>query len=430
MSRDARRWSTIVLLAVVAGGSLWWARRSWYARRAMAEVREEVEAGRHSTAARKLIEFLAERPDSDEAAYLLGNSELARGRERAATEAWARVRPDSPFATRAVQRRMELEVAGGRFAAAEHLVTKAMADPRIDATALPLCLGPIYWIQGRIQDAEQGIERRWAVWNERGEGASEKAIDLVRLYVDLWRAPLPVELVRDRLEKVGQLAPDDDRVWLGKANLAIRTGHYDEAERWLVACLRQRPDDVPVWRARLDWAVASGRVTEVREALKHLPLSGSTPAQVPRLAAWLATKRGDRATEQAALERLITVDPTEFTALDRMAELAVEQGQPDRAAGLRDRKAQIEPLRARYQKLYQRNQSRRDAAEMARLATLLGRRFEALAWKTLAGALRPDRNDLPRDLAALDQADRTINEPGCTLAQALRQSASENSDDP
>jgi thioredoxin-like negative regulator of GroEL len=422
-------------VAVVVGGSLWWAWRSWKARRAMADVREEVEAGRHSTAAGKLIAFLAERPDSDEAAYLLGNSEMARGRDHAAAEAWARVPPGSPFAPRAIERRMELEVAGGRFAAAERLITEAMADPRIDGSALPLCLGPIYWIQGRIEDAEQGVERRWAVFNGRGEGATEKATDLIRLHIDLWRAPLPVELIRDRLETVGRLAPGDDRVWLGKANLAIRTGRYDEAERWLDACLRQRPDDVPVWRARLDLAVAANRVAQAREALKHLPLDGSRPAQIPRLAAWLAAKRGDMAMEQRALERLIAVDPTEFTALDRLAALAVERGQPAVAASLRDQKAEIERAQARYKRLYQRNQPRRDAAEMARLAALLGRRFEARAFKTSALAMRPDRDDLPPDPPTLDQRDKTIDEAGRTLAQALAAdltapSASENRDDP
>ena len=435
MIRDARRWGTIVLVAIVVGGSLWWSWRSWKARRAMADVREEVEAGRHSTAAGKLIAFLAERPDSDEAAYLLGNSEMASGRDRAAALAWARVSPGSPFATRAVQRRMELEVARGRFADAEQLITAAMADPRFDASALPLCLGPIYWIQGRIEDAEQGVERRWAFFNGRGEGASEKAIDLLRLHIDLWRAPLPVDLVRDRLENAGRLAPDDDRVWLGKANLAIRTGQYDDAERWLAACLRQRPDDVPVWRARLDWAIAAGRVTEAREALKHLPLDGSGLAKVPRLAAWLAAKRGDRAMEQSALERLIAVDPTDFTALDRLIGLAVERGDPARAASLRDQKAEIERLQARYKKLYQRNQPRRDAAELTRLAGRLGRRFEARAFKTLALAVRPDRDDLPRDPATFDQPDRNIAEAGRTLAQALAAdltppSALENSVDP
>ncbi len=92
MSQGARRWSLIAVLAIVAGGVLVGAWESWTyrrSRRAMAEAIEEIEAGRHSTAARKLIALLAERPGSDEAAYLLGTCEKASGRDRAAAEAWA-----------------------------------------------------------------------------------------------------------------------------------------------------------------------------------------------------------------------------------------------------------------------------------------------------------------------------------------------------
>ncbi len=414
--------SLIVLLAVIVGGPLWGVWRSCNvrrARRALADVKEDVQAGRHATAARKLIAFLADRPDADEAAYLLGTCEKARGRDRAAAEAWARVPPGSRFAPRAIQRLMELEVDGGRFAAAEQLIKRAMDDPRIDASALPLYLGPVYWLQGRIEDAERSIEARWGYCNQRGEGASEKAVDLVRLHIELRRSPLPVEAVRAALEQAGRLTPEDDRVWLGKANLAIRAGWYDQAERWLVACLRCRPGDVPVWRARLNWAVATSRVTEAREALKHLPVEESTPAQVPRLAAWLAARRGDCASERRALERLIAADPVDFAALDRLAVLAVEQGQPTRAAELRHQKTEIDPLQARYQKLYQRNQPLRDAAEMARLAARLGRRFEARAFETLAVVVDPDCDDLRRDLARLDRRDRTIDEAGRTLAEVL-----------
>ena len=201
--------------------------------RAMAEVRAEIEAGRHATAARILTALVAERPEWDEAAYLLGTCEQATGRARAAALAWARVPAGSAFAPQAIQRLVELEVEKGRFAAAEELVERAIGDPRNDATALPLFLGPIFWLQGRTVDAGQAIEARWNVLNDRGEGASEKAIDLVRLHIELTSKPLPVEAVRNGLDEAGRLAPDDDRVWLGKANLAIRIGKYDEAERYL-----------------------------------------------------------------------------------------------------------------------------------------------------------------------------------------------------
>lgn len=110
---------------------------------------------------------------------------------------------------------------------------------------------PIYNQLGRFDEAERLVEERWEHLNEMGEGASEPAIDLVRMHIQLTFKPNPVKDVRAYLESAASLAPDDDRVWLGRANLAIRTGAYDESRWWLDACLNRRPADLPVWRARL-----------------------------------------------------------------------------------------------------------------------------------------------------------------------------------
>jgi tetratricopeptide (TPR) repeat protein len=284
---------------------------------------------------------------------------------------------------------------------------------------LPIALGPIYCQQGRLEETLRLIEARWDALNRAGEGDSESAINLIRGHIERRRSPIPVEVIRSDLDPAAQLNPQDDRVWLGKANLAIRVRSYQEAERWLDACLRRRPEDVPVWRARLEWAVATNRVVEAREAMKHLPVEESTPAQVWTLAAWLAAKRGDLASERRALERLIAVDPTDSAAFDRLAEMAVQEGQPARADEFRQRKAEIDRLEARYQKLYQRNQPARDAEEMAQLAEQLGRRFEARAFLTVAIMDDSDRDDLRRHLDRLKQDARTIEEPGRTLADLL-----------
>ena len=84
------------------------------------------------------------------------------------------------------------------------------------------------------------------------------------MHIELTLKATPVETVRACLDQAARLAPDDDRVWLGRANLAIRTGAYDEAERWLDACQQRRPDDVPVWRARLSWGIATNRIDVVQ----------------------------------------------------------------------------------------------------------------------------------------------------------------------
>ena len=195
--------------------------------------------------------------------------------------------------------------------------------------------------------------------------------------------------------------PEDDRVWLARANLAIRTGAYDEAKHWLDACQATRSDDPPVWRARLNWGMATNQVDVVKDAQIHWPDLKSTPAQLHSVNAWLANHRGDFAGERQELEALITVDPSKVTALGRLAELAERDGQPARAAEYRRKQGDVQRLLARSLKLNARKQPFRDAPELARIAEQLGRRFEARAFLTIALSDDPSRDDLRRELQRL-----------------------------
>src|SRR5262249_48237083 len=185
------RWARarrVVVLAVVAAvliGGIWKLSELRRYRRAMVEIKREIAAGRHGHAARQLTMLLAWKPDADEAAYLLGVCEKARGQAPAAFGAWERVSPGSPFGARAVQGRMELLIERGRLAGAEALILRAMADPRGDGSKLGLFLGLIYSLQGRVEDRQRVIEASWDRLNEAGQGASEQAILLVRLHIQV-----------------------------------------------------------------------------------------------------------------------------------------------------------------------------------------------------------------------------------------------------
>jgi predicted Zn-dependent protease len=314
---------------------------------------------------------------------------------------------------------VKLEMEVGRLAEAERMIRDAMEHPRTDGPGLSILLGPVYLPQGRLVETLRLIESRWDALNHAGEGASEPAINLVRAHIDIRQGPGEIEVIRGALDRGARMEPEDDRIWLAKANLAIRDGSYDEALRWLDACARRRPEDVAVWRTRLSWALATNRIAEARQALTHLPAVVMTPAEVQKLAAWFAAGRGDVESERRALERLITADPADLVALDRLAELAVRNGQPDHAGTLRRSKTEIEKIVARYQHLHTRHQPSRDAAEMARLAEQLGQWFENKAFLTLAVAVDPDRVDLRRDLARPDERRDTFGGPGRTLAQLL-----------
>jgi thioredoxin-like negative regulator of GroEL len=408
-----------IVLVAMAASLLWIAWHSWktrHFRQAIAQVEAQMENGLYALAARQLAVILADNPESDEANFLLGRCELARLRPEAARSAWARVPPDSRFAPQAILGNMQIAMEQGRLGEAERIISDALADPRVDGSSLPILLGPIYCQQGRVQETLRLLELRWGVLNKSGEGASDAAMNLVRAHIELRQTPIPIDAVAAGLEYAGRLAPDDDRMMLGKANLALRTSATGEAGRLLEVCRRLRPDDPPVWRARLDWAVATHRVADVRECLKLLPADETTPAQIDKLTAWLARELRDSALERHALERAIASDPTDFLSLERLQELLVQAGQPDRAAALDEKKADVKRSLARYQILYKRNQPRRDAAEMARLAGQLGQPFESRGYLTRAAAVNPDLRD---ELKALVDHQQVSGPPGRTLADVI-----------
>jgi tetratricopeptide (TPR) repeat protein len=417
-------WKWLLPMGALVAALLGFGWRYWQVRRnreALAEAKADIRANRQTTAARKLADLLAWKPDCDEAAYLLGSCERAKGRLDAAEKAWLRVSPGSPFGPQAILGRIELEVERGRFAAAEELVETALKDPRLQGSDLPILLGPVYCQQGRVDDAKRLLELRWNHLHDQGEGASEKAINLVRLHIELDRKKLPIELIRSALDAAGRKTPDDDRVWLGRADLAICTHAYDEAAQWLDACLKARPNDVAVWRTRLNWALATSRPAEVKQALDRLPADSGSPAQILRLAAWQAAHRGDHAAERHALDQLVAIEPRDAASRDRLIELALQMDQPARAQELRRRAAEIDELAALYYQKLDRNQPLRDAAEMAGIAARLGREFEARVFLTVAIAVDPDRDDLRRDLDRLEQStsNRGANRTGRSLADVV-----------
>ncbi len=392
------------LIAIVGAGG--WVGREWWVTRqyrfAMESIREELEGDHQALAARDLRALLPWSPDPDRVLYLLGYCERSRGNHEAATEAWARVAPTSRFAIAAIVGRMEMEVERGRLADAERLIRRVVSDPRIDPFELAMEFAPVYVKEGRDEEARELIEGAWTALDRAGRGATEPAILLLRLHIEIGAKPDPVEATRSLLDRSGRLAPDDERVWLGKANLALRLGELDEAGRWLDACLHRAPDDRSVWRARLDWAIASNRTEEAIETIRHLPEDREPPARVAGRAAWLAGRRGDREAEHRALSVVLIENPADRSARARLIAMAIQDGQPDLAEKLRSEGARIHQLEERYWERYRRAQPSRDAEAMARLAAQLGRRFEARGLFTLAIAMDPGRRDLRTDLAAID----------------------------
>lgn len=359
-----------------------WVVAEWHFQAGLKQAKADMDSRRFEAAGRWLATQSARRPDHAEAAFLLGICEEEAGHHEAAQKAWARVPLGSPRGLNAaIARAQTLAADLGRFADAEAVLRAALAKG--DARAVPLrylLTRLLYW-EGRLDEMRRLVQERWNTSpNQAGDLRSLWQID---------NAVVKVDLIEIDVEKAGRKAPDDDRVWLARANLALLRGQFADAARWLDACLNRRPDDPVVWRARLRWARATDSPDEAHRAMAHLPAERFTHAEMLALRAWLAAREGRGAQELAALEQLIDHAPGDTGALERLAVLVEESGQSARAAELRRRKAGIDRAKERYTDLLASDKAVTQFTELAGLAEKLGREFDARGWWFLASRSQP-----------------------------------------
>jgi enediyne biosynthesis protein E4 len=391
----------LVGVVLLFGGWIWWSDRR--DKHAMLEIEDQMAAGRYSAACRSLEALLARKADANgKLRYLLGWSELARGRIEPSKKVWASIEPGTEFSERAILGRMRLWQENGELAMAERLVSEAARDQRNNRTSLLVGLVPIMIDLGRQDEASKLIEDRWEYLNALGHGALDPAIKLLIRHVEVTTGPAAIDAVRASLDEAAKLAPDDDRVWLGRANLAIRTGDMKDAERWLDRCEKKRPEDRAVLRARLEWAMAMERIDIVERLMTQMHDDASRFADRHRINAWLAGHRGDIATERSELELLIAANPCDLSAFDRLIELHKKGNRPALAAEVFQNRNAVRELLGRYMMLHGRKQPIRDAEELARIAERLGRGFEARGFLTIAVFQESGRKDLRAMLRKLD----------------------------
>ena len=253
--------------------------------------------GRYIEARSRLARLSARWPEDGEVRYYLGDCESRLGDERAAVAAWSRIDDASPRVGLAAVRLARRALRAHRFAEAEVLMRKALRDRGRHAIEARETLVNLFKIQGRYREAERLVRD--------GSDLYPDKIGLLKELAQLGSInPHKLDLVRDGLDKAASASPDDDRVWLGRANLATRTGRYEEAAGWLDRC-RRRPDDPAVWRGRLELAMATDDAAGSRDALHHLPGGTVDPAEVLELRAWFAVAAGDAEREVRALRRLL-----------------------------------------------------------------------------------------------------------------------------
>lgn len=415
MSRR-RTWITCLALTLVA--SVWGGWRvvvGWRHREGMERVQRLMDRDRQFEAARRWLDQVPSRWSNDpEVLYRLGVCEHAAGDIQSALATWSRIGTDdaSPFFLRAGLAHARTLVGDlGRFSDAESLLEALRKRPGAQ-DEVRHTLSELYYWEGRRDAVRRLIEDGW-------RSANDPVVELS----NHWRvdnAVILVEVIRAEVEHAAELAPEDDRVWLARARLAMQDGRFDVASDWLRRCTSRRPEDPAVWRARLDRARAVDDLAEARMAVTHLPADLFTEDEQLDLRAWLASHRGDLTTERLALERLIALVPGETQAFDRLATLMWDGGQRDQARDYRRRKSELDAAKDRYRYLIDGKITPPLFSELGRLSESLGRRFEATGWWTLRSAFSPTDRSARDALARLRKPSETpLPSSGARLVDLL-----------
>ncbi len=400
--RKRRRWRRLAIGAVLL--ALAWALfarlDAWRARGELRLAQQDIARGRLEAARSRLTGLAVRRGALDgAAAYWLGICESLGGRSDDALRAFARVPAGYAFDPVGAYHEAKANMAHGRLHAAERRLEQALNHGGPAREQVRTLLQQIYEIEVRFDDVRSLFRADLAE-------AEDPVRDLKELSnLDLNR--LPYDGLKGALEKAGHLAPEDDRVWLGQARLAIEDGRWDEASTWLRRC-RDAGADATVWRAWLEWARGAGRPGEALEAARQLGPGHLDLEQRLELRAWLARQRGQMPAEAAALEHWLRIEPAATRALERLAELAHRAGRLDRVAEFRRRKAEADRAMEAYRLRLWSDEPLRTATErteLARQAEAAGRRHEARAlftWSLKADSGDPSARE---GLARLDRAD-------------------------
>ena len=420
-----RLWA--VPLAIVAAYAVWASARTLDSRHLQSSLRaaKDAIAARSPGAARRLLAEAASRwPGEGEVELLLGACEQSLGRSDDADLAWSRVPASSPFAPHAALYRARHVLGHDRFADAEGFLLVALCGSGAHATEACETLVNLYKLQGRFSEA------RALVLGSLGTYPNPTAVirELEKLGSN---RPVDGDVVRSTLEKASRNAPDDDRIWLGWANLATRSGKFDEAKPWLNACQERRPKDGAVWRAWLDWALATQNAVEVERAVRNLPEDRLTPPEVLSLRAWFAVRAGDTAWELRVQEEMVAIEIGNLRALERLADLVLADGQAERAAQLRERRAELNQIKSRYENLVLKLDPH-DAPEAARMAEGLGRCIEAqVLWSIVLRSV-PGDGEAKEAMKRLKkvEASRSNRSDARCLDRGARRGATTRYDDP
>ena len=297
----------------------------------------------------------------------------------------------------------------GHWRAAEERLERALARGGPGLNEVRNKLDQLYRWQARFEDAARLLRDP-----EPCLGLRDPVRGVLRALWVTERGTPPFETIQQALDIGERLDPTEERVWLGRARVAIRTKRLGEAEAWLKRCTNP-PTDEPIWRAWLDWARAADRPDVARRAL-HV-IGSQRLATVDRLSwrAWLAQRGDDAAAERRALEAWLTLEPRNPLVLNRLTALVTKAGDTGRATALRAAKGEVDRALDAYNQRMTDSDAVAGASDrlaLGRLAEAIGRHFDARTWYTLALQAEPGNAEAR---AACSRLETSATTPVVTL---------------
>ena len=245
------RWLGIAAVVLALGWALVGRLEAWRNRGELRLAQHEIARGQLGAAQRRLA-ALATRPGAlgGAADYWLGICESLGNHPDAALRAFARLPEGYAFDAVGAYHEAKANLTQGKLHAAERRLEQALARGGPGLDQVRDLLGQIYQIEVRFDDVKALLRA--------GLAEAKDPIRVLKELSNLELDRLPYDGLQGALEKAGELAPADDRVWLGKGRLAIEAGRWEEAREWLGRCRGGRAD-APVWRAWIELARGSGR---------------------------------------------------------------------------------------------------------------------------------------------------------------------------
>ncbi len=325
----------------------------------VAKARLLLNDGKPEDAAKEAQEAVKLAAGSVAAQYTLGLTAVARNDQAAAEDAFQKVLKLNPRAAAARLQLARLQLARGETAGALKSAEQVSRERPEDVEAAVLMSRSLR-AQGDLPRAEHELtarisrtpdaaplhlERGWVALQGNDIAAARKSFeDALRLAPSSYDALVGLVTVdiaqrniagaRARVAAWQQRSPEDPRLKILSARVALAGGNAAEAEQTLRALVTADPSQLDAYDLLGRIAMTNGQLDRALTEYQALAARSKSPAGPLTLVAMIQEARGDRDEARQQYERVIAVDPHAGVAANNLAWMYAESGRLDEALKL------------------------------------------------------------------------------------------------